>query len=71
MDELELWARGLMTSGVGPRLEWSPAPVVEHARRHDTFWKLVAALLLTEPGEYDDLPDYLTETATAQLLANL
>jgi hypothetical protein len=70
MDELQLWARGLMTTGLGPDLEWSPVPVVEHADRHDTFWKLVAAMLLTEPVEYDDLPDWMTETATSALLAN-
>lgn len=70
MDELQLWARGLMTTGLGPDLEWFPVPVIEHADRHDIFWKLVAALLLTEPGTYDELPDYLTETGTEQLLAN-
>jgi hypothetical protein len=70
MDELELWARGLMTSGLGPDLEWSPVPVAEHAARHDTFWKLVADLLKTEPGEYDDLPKWMTEAATEALLQN-
>lgn len=70
MDPMEFWAQGLMTEGLGPDLEWSPVPVIEFRDRHDTFWKLVAALLLTEPGEYDDLPDYLTETATALLEAN-
>jgi hypothetical protein len=71
IDPLELWTRGLMTSGLGPDDEWCPTPVNDHAVLHDTFWKLVAALLMTEPGEYDDLPDYLTETATQLLEANI
>jgi len=70
MDELELWARGLMTTGLGPDQEWSPAPIDQHRARHDMFWKLVAALLCTEPGEYDDLPDWMTEVGTAALLNN-
>lgn len=70
MNELELWVRGLMTTGLGPHLEWSPAPVAEHAARHDRFWKLVAAILLTEPGDYDDLPDWMTEAGTTALLNN-
>lgn len=70
MDPMELWTRGLMTTGLGPDLEWHPTPVIEHARRHDTFWKLVAAMLLTFDGDYDDLPDYVTEAATTALLDN-
>lgn len=70
MDLMELWARGLMTDGLGPDLEWCPVPIAEHRARHDTFWKLVSALLHDEPGEYDDLPDYMTETATEALELN-
>lgn len=70
MDELELWARGLMTTGLGPDLEWSPAPVIEHSNRHDTFWKLVAGILLNEAADYDDLPDWMTEAGTTALLHN-
>ena len=70
MDELELWALGLMTLGLGPRLEWAPVPPADHQRRHDTFWKLISRVLENEPGDYDDLPEWMTETASEALEAN-
>lgn len=70
MNELELWALGLMTLGLGPRLEWSPAPPDVHQRRHDTFWRLVAAMFEAEPVDYDDLPEWMTEVASQALETN-
>lgn len=70
MDELQLWALGLMTLGLGPDLEWSPVHPRTFQRRHDTFWKLVAGVLENEPGDYDDLPEWMTESASEALEAN-
>lgn len=70
MDELQLWALGLMTLGLGPHLEWAPAPPSTHQRRHDTFWKIVSGVLSDEPGDYDDLPEWMTETASQALEIN-
>lgn len=74
MDDLGLALRleglGLFTEGLGPQAEWAPVPPRVFQRRHDTFWQVVARMLESEPGEYDDLPDYLTETASEQLEAN-
>jgi hypothetical protein len=61
---------GLRSEGIGPTEEWSPCPNDTFQRRHDRFWRIVAALLETEPGGYDDLPEYLTETASEQLADN-
>lgn len=70
LDPMEIWSRGLMTEGLGPDPEWAPVPVPEFAARHDTFWKIVGALLLSEPFDYDDLPKWMTEAATAALIDN-
>jgi hypothetical protein len=34
------------------------------------FWRIVAALLESYDGTYDELPDFLTETASEQLEQN-
>jgi hypothetical protein len=67
---LQLEGLGLLTEALGPQAEWAPVPPNAYQRRHDTFWRIVAALLESEPGDYDDLPDYMTETGTDQLQAN-
>lgn len=67
---LQLEGLGLLTEALGPQAEWSPVPPAQYQRRHDMFWKVVTGVLQSEPGEYDDLPDYLTETASEQLQAN-
>lgn len=61
---------GLRSEGIGPTEEWSPCPNDVFQRRHDVFWRIVGALLESEEGTYEDLPDYLTETATQQLENN-
>jgi hypothetical protein len=67
---LQLEGLGLLTEALGPQVEWSPVPPTAFQRRHDMFWRVVAAVLESEPGTYDDLPEYLTESATEQLQAN-
>ena len=61
---------GLRSDGIGPRAEWSPVPENAFQRRHDRFWRTVAGILEDEPGEYDDLPEWMTEDASEQLLIN-
>jgi hypothetical protein len=65
-----LYAVGLRSEGIGPTDEWSPSPPAVYQKRHDMFWSIVAAILEAEPGDYDDLPIYLTECATDQLNDN-
>ena len=67
MDELELWARGLLTTGLGPDLEWHPAPPEEHSWVHDRFWKAILGMM---PDEASDEPYWMTEAATQELLDN-
>ena len=61
---------GLSTNGIGPHAEWSPAPRAVFQLRHNAFWGLVSGIITSEPEDYDDLPDYLTEIASEQLEAN-
>lgn len=61
---------GLRSEGIGPTGEWAPCPAAVYQKRHDMFWSIVAAILEGEPGDYDDLPIYLTECATDQLNDN-
>lgn len=61
---------GLHTEALGPPEEWQPIPAGPHQRRHSDFWFMVAALIKSEPGDYDDLPEWMTETGSEQLEAN-
>lgn len=58
---------GLATEGLGPVEEWSPIPRDHHQRRHDTFWKAVAAIL---PEDDNDEEVWMTEEASAELEVN-
>jgi len=61
---------GLRSEVLGPRQEWSPLPPKAYQRRHAAFWGVVDSMLSSEPGTYEELPDWMTEVATAQLLNN-
>lgn len=67
MDELELWARGLITSGLGPDLDWHPASPEEHQWFYDQFWAVVEELL---PEDEDEEPFWMTQAAAVQLFNN-
>lgn len=67
MDELQLWAQGLMTLGLGPDQEWHPACPGEHQWFHAQFWSLVERLL---PEDEDDEPFWMTQAAAIKLLKN-
>lgn len=66
-----LWGVGLRSEGIGPHEEWDPVPPGDHQVRHNTFWKNIAGMISSEPGDYDDLPEWMTETASQQLEANI
>jgi hypothetical protein len=75
MDNLDrliaLRDRGMRTEGLGPEQEWHPVSDTEHQIRHNRFWAgVVSPLLADEPGEYDDLPSWMTEDATDLLTKN-
>lgn len=72
MDEereraLVLYRSGVWTEAIGPEQEWSPVGIVLFQARHNQFWSLVEGMIRAEPGDYDDLPEWMTESATAQL----
>jgi hypothetical protein len=63
-------AVGLRSEYLGPLQEWKPAPPDTFQKRHDAFWSLVTALLESEPADYDDLPEWMTEDAALILMEN-
>lgn len=67
MDENALWARGLMTSGLGPPIEWHPASPAENQWFHNAFWKAVEGLL---PEDEHEEPFWMTEEAATKLASN-
>lgn len=67
MDELELWALGLMTLGLGPDDEWHPASPAEHQWFHNSFWHMVLGLV---PDDEADEPFWMTEDAATRLASN-
>lgn len=67
MDEDSLWARGLMTTGLGPEVEWHPASPAEHQWVHAEFWALVEDML---PEDEDEEPYWMTEDAATRLATN-
>jgi hypothetical protein len=74
MDELDrslvLYRMGLRSECLGPPVEWDPKSPAEFQRRHTTFWEEVAELIEDEPGEYEDLPNWMTEEGSEALEAN-
>ena len=67
MDELELWALGLMTEGLGPKAEWHPVSAKERQWFHDAFWHTVLGLV---PEDEDDEPFWMSENAATELASN-
>lgn len=68
---MALWNQeGLRSEGLGPPLEWDAVTPEVFQKRHNGFWVLVAGLIKSEPGEYDDLPQWMTEDAAEQLQSN-
>lgn len=67
MEPMDFWVRGLMTSGLGPELEWHPAPADDHQRVHDMFWKFVSGIL---PEAEDDEAWWMTPDAATALTNN-
>lgn len=74
MDELErsliLHRVGLRSECLGYPPEWDPQSPAEFQRRHHSFWSVVARIIRDEPGTYDDLPEWMTETGSEALEAN-
>lgn len=74
MDELDreaLLARlGLRSEALGPPEEWLPVTPDQYQRRHQSWWAFVLGVLEDEPGEYEDLPHWMTEQGSEALLAN-
>lgn len=71
MDELDrslaLYKAGLRSECLGHPLDWDPQPPAEFQRRHNEFWSMVSGMIQAEPGDYEDLPDWMTEVASDQL----
>ena len=65
LDEL-----GLNTEAVGPLAEWSPVPPGPFQRRHAAFWGMVDRMYHDEDGPVENIPDWMSEAATEQLLNN-
>jgi hypothetical protein len=63
-------ATGLRSELLGPLREWKPVPPDLFQQRHAAFWSLVTALLESEPADYDDLPEWMTEDAALILMEN-
>jgi hypothetical protein len=61
---------GLRSEFLGPRAEWSPVSIKTYQRRHGAFWGIVDCMIRSVPGEYEDLPDWMTEIASDQLTDN-
>jgi hypothetical protein len=67
---IALRAVGLRSEGIGPDDEWAPVPDFTFQQRHAGFWGQVSDLIENEPGDYDDLPRWMTEDAAEQLEHN-
>lgn len=74
MDEndraLALYRVGLRSECLGHPLDWDPKPPAEFQKRHSEFWSVVSGTISDEPGDYDDLPEWMTEVATDLLEDN-
>lgn len=67
---IALRMQGLRSEGLGPEAEWSPVAEGEFQRRHAQFWAIIAEMICKEDGDYDDLPEWMTETAAQELELN-
>jgi hypothetical protein len=74
MDELDqsltLYRSGVWSEAIGPEQEWLPVNRFLFQVRHNQFWSFVKDIIQAEPGEYDDLPEWMTEAATERLQHN-
>lgn len=61
---------GLRTEGLGPDPEWAPVPEGVFQGRHAKYWAYVSDMIENEPGDYDDLPRWMTEDAAERLEHN-
>lgn len=68
---LALWnTGGLRSEGIGPDAEWDPVDSAEFQVRHTAFWNSVTRIIQSEPGGYEQLPTWMTETAAEELHDN-
>lgn len=67
---MALYMIGLRSECLGSEVEWDPQPPAEFQQRHHRFWSLVSGMVEDEPGEYSDLPYWMTEDGTEQLESN-
>lgn len=66
-----LLPEGVRSQFLGPLREWIVSSSdAEFDSINDPFWEIVELLLKEQPGGYDDLPDWMTETATELLELN-
>lgn len=66
-----LLPEGVRSQFLGPLREWVLSHTdAEFDKTNDPFWDLVEQLLKETPGAYEDLPDWMTETATELLAMN-
>lgn len=62
---------GVRSQFLGPLREWVVSSTdAEFDATNDPFWEIVEQLIKTTPGTYDQLPDWMTETATDLLADN-
>lgn len=61
---------GLRSELLGVVEEWDPVPPDQFQRRHDQYWSLVDRMIQAEPGNYGDLPDWMTEVGSDRLAEN-
>lgn len=67
---IALRMKGLRSEGLGPETEWDPVSEEKFQRRHAQFWGIIATMIQGEDGDYDDLPEWMTESAAEQLALN-
>lgn len=69
--EARVLPEGVRSQFLGPLVEWILSHTSdEFDKTDDPFWGIVEALIKSTPGTYDDLPDWMTETATELLELN-
>lgn len=61
---------GLRSEALGPPDEWQPVTPDRHQDRHRKYWGVVTDLIEDEPGEYEDLPEWMKEEGSEALIAN-
>lgn len=53
---------------LGPLMEWIVS--TDWPADDELFWAFILSVIEDEPGEYDDLPQWMTETASGLLQLN-